>query len=323
MRRSVSIARKARPDPLSSVLGDLRIGGLSYGRCELREPWGIDLPAQSEARFHFVATGSALLKAPDGSWHRLGAGDVALVPRGDAHALASSKTARRKLLSDIALEEIGDRTYRLALGEGGPPSALLFCCSVSFDAPSAHPLIELMPAHWIARERDPSLETLLEIMADEILAEKMGSATVLTRLADVVITRMIRAWSEAQPHTDAGWLAAIREAKIGRALAAIHREPGRDWSLAALARIAGCSSSNFRNRFTRSVGAPPAKYVARWRMHVASTMLREQRLSNGEVGAKLGYESVTAFTRAFKRITGKSPGSLRQVPAERLRRTQE
>ncbi|WP_394835584.1 AraC family transcriptional regulator [Pendulispora rubella] len=317
MRRSASIARKPRPDPLSGILGDLRIGGLSYGRCELREPWGIELPAQPEARFHFVAAGSALFKSPDGSWHRLTAGDVVLVPRGDAHALASSKTARRTPLPDIELEEIGDRTYRLALDGGrGPHDALLFCCSVSFTAPSAHPLIELMPAQLIVREHDPSLEPLLEIMADEILAEKMGSATVLTRLADVVITRVIRTWSEAQKTSgsERGWLAAIRDPKIGRALAAIHREPGRDWSLAALARIAGCSSSSFRDRFTRSVGTPPAKYVARWRMHVADAMLREQRLSNGEVGAKLGYESVTAFTRAFKRITGKSPGSLRRIP---------
>ncbi|WP_394846126.1 AraC family transcriptional regulator [Pendulispora brunnea] len=304
----------AKPDPLRDILGDLRISGLSYGRCELREPWGIELPAQREARFHFVAAGSTLLKAPDGTWHRLDAGDVVLLPRGDAHALASSETVQCTPLPDIVREEIGHRTYRLALDGCHPPGAILFCSSVSFDAPSAHPLIELMPAQLIVRAAGEALEPLLRIMADEILAEKMGSATVLTRLADVVITRVIRTWSEAQPSNGDGWLSAIRDPKIGRALAAIHREPGRHWSLAALAHLAGCSSSSFRDRFTRSVGTPPAKYAARWRMHVAGTILRDQRLSNGEVGAKLGYDSVTAFTRAFRRITGKSPGSLRRIP---------
>jgi AraC-like DNA-binding protein len=303
------------PDPLSEVLQDLRISGASYGRCELTSPWGIDFSPQSAARFHFVAEGECWLYTPALGWVQLRAGDVVLLPRGTGHMLADTPGALTRPLGDFPLEQIGDTTYRLRAGGDGRRT-LLFCCSVSFEDPSIHPLLELMPVALVvcgAASDDATLPMLLDTMADEVLAQRVGAATMLTRLADVVITRVIRAWVEAQCENPSGWLAAIRDPNIGRALAAIHRRPGDQWSVESLAEIARASRSMFSERFTTIVGMPPARYLARWRMHIASGWLRNERLSVAAVAARLGYESEASFSRAFKRYVGVPPSALRRL----------
>jgi AraC-like DNA-binding protein len=163
---------------------------------------------------------------------------------------------------------------------------------------------------------DKTLPALLEAMAEEVVAGRVGAATVLTRLADVVITRILRSWLESESKDAIGWLAAIRDPRIGRALAAIHRRPGEAWSVEALAKIANVSRSVFAERFTAVVGMPVAKYVARWRMHLASRWLRNDRIRVAEAAARLGYESEASFSRAFKRLLGFSPSVLRRAPAD-------
>ncbi len=302
-------------DALSEVLQDLRLSGVSYGRCELTRPWGIEFPPQTAARFHFVAAGEGWLHASSLGWTPLLAGDVALLPRGAGHSLADVARGPTKPLDEFPLEAIGDTTYRLR-GGGGGSRALLFCCTVGFEEPAIHPLLELMPPALVVRGAatdDPTLPALLNTMADEVVAQRVGAATVLTRLADVVITRVIRAWVEARSGDATGWLAAIRDPKVGRALAAIHRRPGHPWSVEGLADVAHVSRSMFAERFTSVVGVPPAQYLARWRMHLASAWLRNGRLTVAAVAARLGYESEASFSRAFKRLSGAPPSALRRV----------
>jgi AraC-like DNA-binding protein len=237
-----------------------------------------------------------------------------LVPRGIAHALADQRNGRGKPIDDFALEEIGERTYRLEAGGHGART-LLACCSVTFEEPALHPLLELMPPALVVRgaNDDATLRVLLETMGEEVRAERVGAATVMTRLADVVITCVIRMWVESRSEGAAGWLTAIRDPKIGRALAAIHRQPGRAWSVVSLARVAQASRSTFSERFTSIVGMPPARYVARWRMHLASVWLRNDRVTVSEAAARLGYESEASFSRAFKRFLGVPPSALRRA----------
>ena len=302
------------PDPLSAVLQDFKMSGVGYGRCELTRPWGIEFPPQRISRFHFVAQGKCWLRAPTLGWIPLHANDVVLLPQGLGHALADTAEGKTKPLEDIALEEIGDRVYRMCEGGGGGET-LLFCCSINFDEPAIHPVLELMPPVLLVRgagTEDTTLPALLESMAEEVATQRIGGATVLKRLADLVIARVVRSWVEHRDVNSAGWLAAIRDPKIGRALAAIHRRPGTDWSVKSLARLSQMSRSMFSEHFATMVGVPPARYLTRWRMHLASTWLQNQRLTVSETALRLGYESEASFSRAFKKVLGVPPNALRR-----------
>jgi AraC-like DNA-binding protein len=221
--------------------------------------------------------------------------------------------------STIPFEELSAEV----LGETGQPVhnpdngvvTRLFCCRVNFKGPCIENLLDLMPPMLLLRgaaKSDPMLPALLETMASEIRHERMGSATVLSRLADVVITRVVRAWAEEHREDAVGWLAAIHDPKIGRALAAIHRQPGQDWSIETLAGVACASRSVFAERFTQLVGVTPARYLARLRMRIAGDLLQADGLGVRQVAERLGYDSEASFSRAFKRHVGMSPSDFRR-----------
>lgn len=168
-----------------------------------------------------------------------------------------------------------------------------------------------------ATAHDATLPALLDAMAGEVIEQRVGAATVLARLADVVITRFVRSWVEARREDTTGWLAAIRDPKIGRALAAVHKRPGDPWSVEALAGVVGTSRSIFCEHFTSVVGIPPARYLTRWRMHLASVWLGRDRVTVAEAAARLGDESEASFSRAFKRLSGVPPSAMRHTDSER------
>ena len=279
MQHSRSHGKDLTRDALSQVLQDLRLAGAHYCRCEVAEPWGIELPAQADATLHHVVRGRCWLQLPGTEPVLLAAGDVVLLPHGTGHRLLAQPGASSRRIEDLGAERLGGITYRLRTGGNGPRS-LLVCCGVSFDEPAVHPLLELMPPLLVVRAKtthDPMLVALLEAMASEVSDQRIGAATVMTRLADSVIARLVREWVESHPDSTSGWLAAVREPQIGRALAAFHRQPEENWSVEALAAAAGMSRSIFSERFTALLGTSPAKYVARWRMHLAARWLRMGR----------------------------------------------
>jgi AraC-like DNA-binding protein len=315
LSRSSDCNDKLTRDILSEVLQDLQLSGASYCRSELTEPWGLKFPPEEGAVFHFVAEGGCWLSTASQEPLRLNGGDVVLLPRGTGHALATDRKSATKRFDQLPRERVGETTYSLKTGGSGARS-LLVCCAVAFEEPMVHPLLELMPDVLLVRgggKADPALLGLLEAMAAEIHTQRIGGATVMTRLADIVITRVVRAWAEAQTEDTRGWLAAIRDARVGRVLAAVHRRPADAWPVASLAAIAHMSRSTFWERFTTLVGMPPARYVARWRMRLAGTWLRQERQTVSEVATRLGYESEAAFSRAFKRLMGLPPSAFRRL----------
>lgn len=313
--RSSDIDVPIRPDHLSEVLQDLHLGDVSSGYGALAHPWGISFAPQEAARFHFVVSGQCWMESPDGQWVALDAGDAVLLPLGSAHALSSILNGATKPYDEVQCEYIGKTTYRMRDGGDGD-ATLLFCCSVIFKDPGFRPLLELMPSVLLLRaaaEQDPVLPVLLDTMAAEVRSERMGSATMLSRLADVVIARVVRGWAEDHKEDTTGWLAAIHDPKLGRAVAAIHRNPGRDWSIEALADVACLSRSVFTERFAKLVGVTPARYVTQLRMHLARGWLRGDRDTVAQVAERLGYESEASFSRAFKRHIGVSPSEARRL----------
>jgi AraC-like DNA-binding protein len=305
---------KRPPDLLSEILQDLRLVRASYGRSELTAPWGIEIPFQEGVRFHFVAEGDCWMLTEAHPPIRMERGDVVLLPHGTGHVITDRPGRRTLPLADAGPELTGAGTYRLTAGGGGERS-LIVCCTIGFDGPAAHPLVQLLPKVLHVRRSDtldPALPALLDMMAGEVAQPQIGSATVMARLADIVMTRIIRAWVESRTAELTGWLAAIKDRQIGAALVGMHRRPGHGWDVEQLASCAGMSRSKFSERFTELLGTSPARYLLQWRMSLAASWLRNDQMTVSQVAARLGYESDASFGRAFKRFMGRSPGSLRQ-----------
>jgi AraC-like DNA-binding protein len=310
----------ASADPLGEALHLLRLTGTLYCRSELTEPWGVDLPAFDGCMmFHVVTAGSCWLEVEDDEPRLLQQGSLALVPHGTGHCIRSSQAVETKPLFDIPVEKVSDRYEIMRYGGDGKLTHLT-CGVVRFDHVAAQQLIALLPKvvqidTWNDDE-DSWLQSTLRFIAREAKELRPGGETVITHLADILIIQAIRSWIDSTPQADRGWLAALRDKQIGKALVAIHREPEKDWSVALLAKEVGMSRSGFSARFTNMVGESAKRYLTQWRMQLACAQLQESMDSIALIADHLGYQSEAAFSRAFKRVFGVAPGNARQTTTE-------
>jgi AraC-like DNA-binding protein len=311
-------------DPLGEALHFLRMNGVFYCRSEFSAPWGVALPPlEGCLMFQVVTAGPCWLEVEGLEPQRLAPGEFALVPHGAGHRLVGEPGAEAAGLFDLPREQLSERYEVLRHGGGGTATGLV-CGAVRFDHPAAQRLVRLLPAVIrMDAERSPDAEWLgstLRFMAAEAKALRPGGETVITRLADILVIQAIRSWMARDPAARVGWLGALQDRQIGRAISLIHREPARPWTVASLAAEAAMSRSAFAARFTALVGEPAMQYVARWRMHIALTLLQEKNARPVELASRLGYRSEAAFSRSFKRYVGISPGAARRgqlaVPRE-------
>jgi AraC-like DNA-binding protein len=266
--------------------------------------------------FHVVTAGRCWLELDGSRPQLLERGGLALVPHGLGHRLVDERGGASVDFFDLPVERVTER-YELLNHGGGGEECRLICVVVRFDHVAAERLVDALPPvlhldGWTEGD-DPWLADTLRFIAREAESLRPGGETVLTRLADILVIQMVRHWIENDAAVDGGWLAALRDPNLGRAMAAIHRTPGADWTLESLARAAAMSRSAFAARFTEVVGEPAMRYVTRWRLQLARAALRESGDPLGAVAERFGYRSEAAFCRAFKREFGTSPGRDRRA----------
>ena len=311
-------------DPLGEALHFLRMSGVMYCRSEFTQPWALALPAFEDClMFHVLTSGRCVLEVEGCEDRVLQPGEFALVPHGTGHHLTSEPGIPAARLFDLPREQVSDRYEILRHGGGGAPTTVI-CGVVRFDHPAANRLIALLPRviavdAWSSPELE-WIQTALRLMAVEARELRPGGETVITRLADILVIQAIRFWIATDPAAQTGWLGALQDKQIGRAIALVHREPARAWTVESLASEVAMSRSAFAARFTELVGEPAMQYVARWRMHVALTWLQEEDAPVSEMASRLGYESEAAFSRAFKRFLGFPPGTVRLAARSRTPR---
>jgi AraC-like DNA-binding protein len=306
----------APDDLLGELLHPLRLTGILYCRAELTAPWGVEVPALSGLMtFQVVTAGRCWLETDVAEPYLLRQGSLTLISQGTPHRLRSSPEAATEPLFEIPVERMSDRYETMRHGGGGEATQVTYGV-VRFDQLAAHRLLAQLPPvlHIEAWDEDASgwLHSTLRFIAREARAPRPGGETVITRLADILVIQAIRSWLDSAPEARQGWLAALRDEQVGRALASIHRAPEREWSVTSLAGEAGMSRSAFSARFTELVGEPAMRYLTQWRMQLAHRHLRESAEPLPTVARRFGYQSEAAFCRAFKRTFGVSPGSVRQ-----------
>jgi AraC-like DNA-binding protein len=303
-------------DPLGEALHLLRMSGIFYTRSEFSAPWGLALPAMQDClMFHVVTSGRCWLDVGGAEQRVLQPGDLALVPHGKGHQLTSEPGTPTGQLFDLPREQISERYEVLRHGGGGAATSMI-CGAVRFAHPAAQHLVQFLPSTIIIDAwSSPQMEWMqstLRLMAAEAKELRPGGETVITRLADILVIQAIRSWMATDPTAQSGWLGALQDKQIGRALLLIHRNAGQAWTIASLAAEIGMSRSAFAARFTELVGEPVMHYITGWRMRVALMWLKEDNAPLGDIALRLGYQSEAAFSRAFKRFLGMPPGSVRR-----------
>ncbi len=302
-------------DPLGEVLQLLQLTGVLYCNAELTDPWGIEVPELSGVmNVEVVTSGHCWLELDGEAPVFLPEGSLVLIPRGRRHRLRGNRGDRVTPLEDIPVELIGERFEIMRFGGGGRPTEVTYY-GVRFDPYLADRLVRLLPEmlHLRTHVDDGSwLHSTIRFIAQEARQRLPGSETVITRLADILVIQAIRTWIEQVRDEDRGWIAALHDRRIGRAMALMHRQPAQDWRVASLAREIGMSRSGFAARFTEMVGEPVLQYLTGLRMQLAHRELRETADTLAQIAERVGYHSEPAFNRAFKRVVGMPPGALRK-----------
>lgn len=302
-------------DLLSDLLRTVRVEGSTYYRAELRGAFGIGLgPSQSQARFHLALSGAGYLALPDQSrGTHFGAGDVVLVMRGAPHVLCDRPGRPVIDLDDVKKRASFQPGQVLRHGQGRAALTVV-CGEVSFAGDRIHPVLDALPGLLHARrapENDPGeMQGLLALIDRETSAAQPGWMAIVDRLSAAVFIQVLRAWLGRQPDT-LSVFAAMRDPLIGRAVGALHRDLARAWTLADLARVARMSRTRFSARFREVVGATPLRYLARCRIAAARELLAERELSIAQIAERVGYHRQAAFGKAFRELTGQSPGAYR------------
>ncbi|TFY87411.1 AraC family transcriptional regulator [Pseudomonas kairouanensis] len=306
-------------DLINELLRGMRLRGVEYRRIQAGPVFGLGFADKpGHAWFHFIAVGNAVLQMEDGTTYSLSAGNAVFISHGAAHQLISHPGAPIQDINHLEGAPLGDAVSAVdTQTQGSPtPSTIVFSGCMEFELGSIHGLGRLMPGLMLidaGGQRYPGLVPILSTMEREVSAARIGFAGILARLADVVAAMVVRGWVECACGNASGLVAALRDPRLAGALLALHQQPGRDWTVAQLAEHCNTSRSVFADRFQVTIGMTPLRYVTELRMRLASQWLTLERLPIEEVAQRLGYTSQAAFSRAFKRITGNTPGLSRKV----------
>jgi AraC-like DNA-binding protein len=281
--------------------------GVVLARNAVVAPWGFSLERRREIGFHYLAQGEAWVRMAGHPDVRLLQGDLAFIPHGDPHSLSSASDAHV-----VPLETFLKRAPSARRGA----ASITVCGGYTFDWPSGHPLMRGLPpivhVDAAAMRTTPALTTALALLSEELDAQRPGGEALIQPLIEALFIYAVRAWAVAGQGELQSWLSASTDEAVGRALRAIHEHPQKGWTVEALARVGALSRAAFARRFSASLGVPPLTYLLRWRMALAARYLRDRSSSIASVAEHVGYRNEFAFSRAFKRVHGVSPGQLRR-----------
>jgi AraC-like DNA-binding protein len=306
------------PDLMSELLLGMRLRGIQYRRIEVTPPFGLSFGDTSHrAHLHVVVAGTVFLRGADGAVFRLPTGTAVFMPHGGGHQLLSAVDLPCRDITSFAGEPVceGLSDIKDCAGRPGcPENTVVFSSCMEFDLGGMQRLVRLMPEAMIVgtlSERHPEVLPILRAMESEVCGRRVGFAGILARLADVLSAIIVRGWVECGCDGASGLVDALRDPRLAGAIAALHRDPGHNWTLADLAAETGTSRSVFAERFNAVTGVTPLRYAAELRMRLATQWIGNEHVSIDAVAHRLGYASQAAFSRAFKRVTGHPPGIAR------------
>jgi AraC-like DNA-binding protein len=320
-------------DALSQTLRVVRLVGAIFINAKFTAPWAYQSPqaataapllepgAESVVIFHLITAGQCYVELAGEPAVELRGGDVVVFPQGDAHIMSSAPgvpTARGARLAQV----LARRPRQLVYGGGGDTTRLV-CGYLACDLRLARMLFAGLPALLKVNVRGSSAGAWLEASLRYALAEarspRPGGEGVLAKLAEVLFIEVLRLYVNEQSTGRIGWLAGVGDRIVGAALTALHARPAQPWTLEELAQAAGTSRSVLAERFTALVGSTPMQYLTQWRMLLAANLLCGSNAPLARIAEDVGYQTDTAFSRAFRREYGAPPAAWRRTQARRAK----
>lgn len=316
-------------DVLSQALATVRMTGAIFFNLECSAPWGFAVPPVRDVgnllspgterlvSYHLITDGKALVQSEDVDDLWVTAGDIVVVPHGDAHTVMNGAPATL-VKSRVPVDEVLSGTPSTVRLFGAPDGdkTRVICgflgCEQHADRLFLAGLPRLFKVHLRDDEAGAWLESSVRHLATEAASARAGTAALLAKLAEALFVETLRRYMNDLPAEHRGWLAAARDPVVGAALALLHREPCRAWSVPELAAEVGASRSVLGERFAQYLDEPPLAYLVRWRLQLAARRLETTRKTVLEVGLEVGYQSESAFNRAFKREFGLPPAQYRK-----------
>ena len=301
-------------DPLGEILHQLRIDGSLYCRSELSGDWSLDMPIlPGKMMFHIITAGQCWLSVAGEPTRLLKQGSLVLVPHGLGHVISSDPSLSPTPLFESGVIQVSERYETLNITGDGDITELT-CGIMGFDQFAGKQLMQQLPPMLIVEpgqyNQQDWLNSTLQFIGQEARQLKPGGETIITHLGDILVIQLIRHWMEHSPQASEGWIGALRDKHIGIALRAIHHQPEKKWTVDSLAQECGMSRSGFSAHFKQLLGDSVKSYLTQWRMNLAYQRLKQQHEPLINLAQELDYESEAAFSRAFKRIMGVSPGKV-------------
>ncbi|MFT7559462.1 MAG: AraC family transcriptional activator of mtrCDE [Flavobacteriales bacterium] len=300
----MSIRPNVFPDALSAILSKLGLEAEIFMQADLCGEWAMDTSGFRKVPFHLVEQGTGWLHGADTEQapQLLGSGDFVVFPHNAVHCIASGfDRPPAEIMNQIPVDPKGRITS-------------LLCGFFEFRNRSAWPLLDSLPDVVVLNLKESGYQhsayPLVQLMISELKQNRPGKGEALNKLAYLLFIQVLRIQVEAG--TSVGLLSALADKQIGHVLNLLHVQYSRNWSVADLAKEVAISRSVFSERFVHMVGKTPMRYLAEWRMLEASDMLRTTDSSIATIAENVGYGSEMAFRKAFRKITGQTPGTVRR-----------
>ena len=317
MRRTAGLHRvQEEMDALSEVLRLARFSASVALDATAHAPWSVAVPASTTmARAHVVLDGRARLTLSGGEPIDIESGDLIFLPHGDAHAIGSDAEAQSVALASVARPAVASELVPVSIGRGGA-AVRWISLTASCERHLAEPLMAALPrAIRVPMEGSPALNALISSLGLTLTASDapaVGAGLRRDILATLVLVEALKRHVTALAPRAKGWLEALNDRYVGRALALVHGRPGEPWTVEKLGRQVGLSRSALAERFSDVMGEPIFAFLTRWRLLLAAEMLLTTPQSIEAIAKEAGYESASAFAGAFKRQFRKPPSVWRR-----------
>lgn len=303
-------------DALSTILDATSLRSVVYSKIPLSAPWGLDIVKDDNSQFWRLVSGSCSIGTPEGRIIEMNEGDLVFVPHGSAHWIADNPTSLRM----PSPEFVKARRAGIPVFNSGGDVTTLIAGHFEFDYQAIHPFLKDLPAvihiRQYVTENQLLVKQVARLMLNELNNEKPGSRIMLKCLSEIMFVNIIRAYLE-QDAPQSGFLSALNNPRISKALTLMQDSPKNNWTLDSLALEVGMSRSVFFNQFKKLVYETPLSYLTNWRIRQAQKLLLMDKNNVAEIAANVGYQSEAAFNRVFKLKTGQTPAAYRRSKLHR------